>query len=267
VSEPVLLQEREGALAVLTLNRPRRMNALDTELRLALGRAFRELETDPSVRVAILTGAGRAFCAGMDLAELSAGAPGSSGLDASAAGQDEMAEGIASFGGPIIAAVNGHAITGGFELALACDLIVASTHASFSDTHARVGILPGWGLSQKLPRLIGIPRAKELALTGNALDAARAYEWGLVNRVVEPEELLPTCRALARDMASCVPSALRGYKRLIDTGYAMPLAEALAHERRAGIESARAASSAEIAERREGVLRRGREQGGSDPGS
>jgi enoyl-CoA hydratase len=266
VSEPVLLVEREGPLAVLTLNRPKRMNALDTELRLAMGRAFRELEADASVRVAIVTGAGRAFCAGMDLSELSSGAPGASGFDASVAGQDEMTEGIAAFGGPIIAAVNGHAITGGFELALACDLIVASTRASFSDTHARVGILPGWGLSQKLPRLVGISRAKELSLTGNALDAARAYEWGLVNRVVEPEDLLPACRALARDMASCVPAVLRGYKRLIDVGYGMSLPDALAYERRAGIESARAVSSAEIAGRREGVLRRGREQGGPEGG-
>ena len=264
MSESVLLVEREGAVAVLTLNRPRRLNALDSELRHALGRAFRELEADPTVRVAILTGAGRAFCAGMDLSELSAGAPGASGFDTSAAGQDEMSDGNAGFGGPIIAAVNGFAITGGFELALACDLIVASTHASFSDTHARVGILPGWGLSQKLPRLIGISRAKELSLSGNALDAVRACEWGLVNRVVDPEELLPVCRALARDMASCVPAILRGYKRLIDDGYGMPLSEALAHERRAAIESARTASSAAIAERREGVLERGREQRGRD---
>lgn len=267
MSESVLLVEREGAVAVLTLNRPRRLNALDGELRLALGRSFRELEADPSVRVAILTGAGRAFCAGMDLSELSAGAPGASGFDTSAAGQQEMSEGIAGFGGPIIAAVNGFAITGGFELALACDLIVASTHASFSDTHARVGILPGWGLSQKLPRLIGLSRAKELSFSGNALDATRAYEWGLVNRVVEPEELLPVCRALARDMAACVPAILRGYKRLIDVGYGMALPDALAYERRAGIESARAASSAEIAGRREEVLRRGREGGGPDGGS
>src|SRR5262245_52058952 len=240
------------------------MNALDAELRLALGRAFRELEADASARVAIVTGAGRAFCAGMDLAEISAGAPGASGFDTSVAGQAEMSDGIAAFGSPIIAAVNGHAITGGFELALACDVILASTKATFLDTHARVGILPGWGLSQKLPRLIGISRAKELSLTGNALDAARAYEWGLVNRVVEPEELLPVCRALARDMASAVPEVLRGYKRLIDDGYGMPLSEALDHERRAAIESARTALSAAIAERRQGVVERGREQGGRD---
>ena len=172
-----------------------------------------------------------------------------------------QAEAIAACPLPIVAAVNGFAITGGFELALACDLILASTRASFSDTHARVGLLPGWGLSQRLPRLIGSSRAKELALTGNALDAARAYEWGLVNRVVEPEELLPACRALARDMASCVPAALRGYKRLIDRGSGMLLPDALAFERAASIESARSIASAEIAGRREAVQRRGRERG------
>jgi enoyl-CoA hydratase len=259
VSEPVLLVERDGPLAVLTLNRPKQMNALNAELRLALGAAFRELQADASVRVAILTGAGRAFCAGMDMAEISAGGPGASGFDTSVAGQDEMAQAIAAFEGPILAAVNGFAITGGFELALACDLLIASTRASFADTHARVGILPGWGLSQKLPRLIGIARAKEIALSGSSLDAAKAYQWGLVNRVVEPEELLPACRALARDMASCPPALLRGYKRLIDVGYGMLLPDALAYERRAAIESARAISPAEFAQRRAEVMQRARE--------
>jgi enoyl-CoA hydratase len=169
-----------------------------------------------------------------------------------------MAEGIESFSGPIIAAVNGHAVTGGFELALACDVIIASTKAKFADTHARVGMLPGWGLSQKLPRLIGISRAKEVSLSGNSLDAGRAYDWGLVNRVVEPDDLLPTCTALARDMASCVPHVLRGYKRLIDEGAGMPLSEALAHERNVAIESAKATSTATIARRRDEVQRRGR---------
>ena len=111
---------------------------------------------------------------------------------------------------PIIAAVNGHAITGGFELALACDLILASERAKFADTHARVGILPGWGLSQKLPRLIGMARAKEVSFSGNTIGPELAYEWGLVNRVVKPDELLPAAQSLASDMASCVPQLLVG---------------------------------------------------------
>lgn len=258
--EPVLLVETRDAVATVTLNRPEAMNALNAELRLALGGAFRSLQADPEVRVAILTGAGRAFCAGMDLKELAEGAPDATGADTGARGQSEMSEAIAAFEGPIIAAVNGHAITGGFELALACDLIIASTAAKFADTHARVGILPGWGLSQRLPRLIGIARAKEISFTGNAIDAARACEWGLVNRVVEPDRLLPVCATVAAEMASCVPHVLKGYKRLIDEGCGMLLPDALRHERAAAIESARAATAAMIAARREGVVARGRKQ-------
>ncbi len=258
--DPILLVARADAVATLTLNRPDQMNALSAELRLAVGAAFREIREDPELRVAIVTGAGRAFCAGMDLKELSSGGADATGYDLSVAGQDEMRDGIAGFPGPVIAAVNGAAATAGFELALACDLIIASTKAKFLDTHARVGILPGWGLSQRLPRLIGLARAKELSLSGNALDAARAYEWGLVNRVVEPEALLPTCQALARDMASCVPGALEGYKRLIEEGYAMPLPDALAYERRVGTESSRQISSEAIAARRDAVIDWGRRQ-------
>jgi enoyl-CoA hydratase len=260
MTESVLLIERDGAVATVTLNRPDQMNALSAALRLALGSAFRELQDDAGIRAVVLTGAGRAFCAGMDLAELSAGASGATGHDTSVVGQAEMTEGIAAFEGPIIAAVNGHAITGGFELALACDLMLASEKAKFADTHARVGILPGWGLSQKLPRLIGVARAKEISFSGNTVGAALACEWGLVNRVVKSEELLPASRALANDMASCVPDVLVGYKKLIDEGLAMSLPDALAYERSAGIESAKAISSAELSQRREGVQSRGRKQ-------
>jgi enoyl-CoA hydratase len=254
----VLLIERDGHVATVTLNRPEQRNALSTELRYAIGNAFRELERETDIRVVILTGAGQSFCAGMDLKELSSGTSGATGHDTGVAGQTEMAEGIASFGDPIIAAVNGHAVTGGFELALACDVIIASTNAKFADTHARVGMLPGWGLSQKLPRLIGVSRAKEISFSGNAIDAVTAYDWGLVNRVVAPEELLPTSLALVRDMASCVPHVLRGYKRLIDDGFGMPLPVALAYERKVAIESAKATSAAAIASRRDEVEKRGR---------
>ena len=260
MTEPVLLVLREGPVATLQLNRPRKLNALNAELRLAIGAAFRELAADPAVRVAIVTGAGRAFCAGMDLSEISSGGPGASGFDTSVAGQDELTQGLAGFPGPVIAAVNGPAVTAGFELALACDLILAAPEAVFLDTHARVGILPGWGLSVRLPQRIGIGRAKEVSLSGNALDAARACEWGLVNRVVPAERLLEECRARAHDMASCVPEVQRAYKRLIDAGAGLPLAEALRREREAANASARAVSSDELAARRDGVMRRGREQ-------
>jgi len=248
--------EREGELATVTLDRPEAMNALSAALCDAITRAFLELAAgDSGTRVVILTGNGRAFCAGVDLKELS-----SAERPRSEFSSDEMIAAVREFPGPVIAAVNGFAITGGFELALACDFIVASSEARFADTHARVGILPGWGLSQKLPRLIGIGRAKELAFTGNYISAEQAVEWGLANRVTPPGELLPSCRALASDMLSCDPAALRGYKRLIDEGFALSYGEALAHESRVSAGHMQRVSPDQVAKRRERVQQRGRSQ-------
>lgn len=259
MSSPVLKVEKEEGIATLTLNRPQAMNALSRELRGAIATAFGDLQVDGAIRVAILTGEGRAFCAGLDLKELGAEDTGGPG----ALEERDVIAAMKAFEGPIIGAINGHAITGGFELALACDLLIASTEARFADTHIRVGILPGWGLSQKLPRLIGISRAKELSLTGNPIGAEQALAWGLVNRVVPPEELLPTCRALAADMLSCDAKALRDYKRLIDEGYGMAFSDALDHESEASIRFAAGVTPDEIAARREGVMERGRKLGGS----
>lgn len=262
MSEPVLLVSRDEGISTFTLNRPRAMNALSRELRAALAGAFREAAADPEVGAVVLTGAGeRAFCAGLDLKEL-AGEDGGGGPGATLAGGADLdvIGAMEALDRPILGAVNGVAVTGGFELALACDVLVASTHARFADTHARVGILPGWGLSQKLSRLVGIHRAKELSLTGNFLEAERALAWGLVSRVVEPAELLSTCRALARDMLSCEPDALRAYKRLIDEGFGMPYADARRLEARASREHARGLTSEAVAGRRRAVQERGRAQ-------
>lgn len=226
---PVLEVERCDGYAVLTLNRPEAMNALSRELRSALARTVDELERDPGIRVLILTGAGdRAFSAGLDLKELGAGAS-----IADAVEVEDPVRSIARFSGPVIGAINGVAITGGFELALACDVLIAADTARFADTHARVGIMPAWGLSQKLSRAIGVYRAKELSLTGNFLSAAQAEAWGVVNRVVEPAELVPTALALAEDMAQIETDMLVTMKALIDDGYAVDLAGGLAleHER------------------------------------
>lgn len=258
--EPVLTIEKAEGVATLVLNRPDSMNALSAELRLALGSAFAEIQEDPDIRVAIVTGAGRAFCAGMDLKELGSGGAGVSGFELAVAGQDEMRDGIDGFAGPVIAAVNGVAATAGFELALACDLIVASTEARFIDSHARVGILPGWGLSVRLPRLIGVARAKEISLTGGSIDAAQAYEWGLVNRVVPPEELLPACRDIASRVVACPPGLPEGYKRLIDEGSRLPLDKAMVREREAGTQSSKEITSETIADRRTNVMERGRKE-------
>ncbi len=260
MSEAVLLVERDDAIATITLNRPEQMNALNAELRIAIGDTFAALRDDPAVRAIVLTGAGRAFCAGMDLKEIGGGGEGQTGYDLSVAGQDAMREGIADFPGPVIAAVNGAAATAGFELALACDLIFVARGAKFLDTHARVGIVPGWGLSQRLPRLIGISRAKEVSLSGNALTAERAYEWGLANRICEPDTLLAEARALAADMCSCVPGVMEQVKQMIDTGYSMHFDDAMQYELEVGIESSKQIDSAEIGRRRTAVMARGRQQ-------
>jgi enoyl-CoA hydratase len=263
MSEPVLRIEREDALATLTLNRPRAMNALSRELRTALAEAFRELAQDRAVRAIVLTGAGRAFCAGLDLKELGAGAGPVGG--ARGGGEADIVDAMAAFEGPILGAINGVAITGGFELALACDVLIASTEARFADTHARVGIMPGWGLSQKLSRAIGVYRAKELSLSGNFLDAPTAERWGLVNRVVPPAELLPATRALARDMLSVPDAPLRAYKRIIDAGFALPFGESLAAERRLSGAANRAVTADAVERARVGVRERGRTQVRSEP--
>jgi enoyl-CoA hydratase len=260
MSDPVLLVERETAVATVTLNRPNQMNALNAELRFALGDTLAELEADPEIRAVVLTGAGRAFCAGMDLKEIGGGSEGQTGYELSVAGQDAMRAGFENFSGPVIAAVNGAAATAGFEMALACDIIFVAKGAKFLDTHARVGIVPGWGLSQRLPRIIGINRAKEVSLSGNALTAERAYEWGLANRVCEAETLLQEAKALALDICSCVPGVMEQVKTMIDTGYTMHFEDAMAYELETGIESSKQIDSAKIGERRAAIIERGREQ-------
>ena len=251
----VLLVEKTDGIATVTLNRPKALNALDRELRLAIEAAFRGLADDASIRVAVLTGAGRAFSAGIDLKELSRGP-----LESSGVSEYDLIDAIHSFPGPIIGAINGHAITGGFELALACDVLIASEHAIFADTHARVGIVPGWGLSQKLPRLIGIGRAKEISFTGNFVSAEQAERWGLVNRVVAAGALLPESLALAQDMLSCDPASLVRYKQMIDRGYAADFAHGMKLEARMSAEHLTSVSSDDVALRRAGVQARGRAQ-------
>ncbi len=263
MSESVVLVEKSEGVATVTLNRPKSLNALSSKLRQGLADTFEALAGDEDTRVVILTGAGRAFCAGVDLKEL--GQQGTSDWgNQSAVVHGDPVVAMGKLPQPVIGAINGFAITGGFEIALACDLLIASSEARFSDTHARVGILPGWGLSQRLCRAIGIYRAKELSLTGNYLDAPRAYEWGLVSRVVAPEELLPTCQALARDMLSCEPATLRGYKKVIDDGFATSFGEGLTLESSRSRAHAKSVNAGEIEGRRAGIQARGRRQSSDD---
>lgn len=247
-------------IAVVTLNRPEAMNALSRALRRELAAAMRAVDADDDVRCVILTGAGeRAFTAGLDLKELGSDTSNLGAANATDA-EENPVKAIEQCRKPVIGAINGVAITGGFEVAIACDILIASTHARFADTHARVGILPGWGLSQKLSRMIGISRAKQLSFSGNFLDAETACAWGLVNAVVPADELLIHARALARDIASVDPAMVQSYKRLIDDGYALPFGDAMAHEH-AFSSAANAQVSAEAVEaRRQAVIERGRGQ-------
>ncbi|MEI7932784.1 MAG: enoyl-CoA hydratase [Alphaproteobacteria bacterium] len=254
----MLLIERENGVATVTINRPEAMNAMSRELRRELDRTFKQLRDDDSIRAVVLTGAGtRAFTAGLDLKEL-----GIEGIGAANATtpDDNPVLAIQQCGKPIIGAINGVAITGGFELALACDVLIASTNARFADTHARVGITPGWGLSQKLSRIIGVYRAKELSLTGNFVDAKTACDWGLVNRVVEPDELMPTALKLAHEMATVPLEMLKFYKFLIDDGYALPFGEGLALEHARSSAHNAHITPADVERTRLEVVARGRKQ-------
>ena len=256
MTTPVILVEKHGETALVTLNRPAAMNALSRELRAAIAETFDKLEADAGTRVVVLTGAGKAFCAGLDLKELGQGRDTVQGTVTTT----DPVTSMSRFSGPIIGAINGVAITGGFEIALACDVLICSSEARFADTHGRVGILPGWGLSQKLSRAIGIYRAKELSLTGNFLTAQQACDWGMVNRVVPPAELIPASLKLAADMLSLVPQCLSGYKKLIDDGFAQSFGDAMKTERHFSGTANKAVSSAEIESRREAIRQRGQAQ-------
>ncbi|MFW2850938.1 enoyl-CoA hydratase [Sphingomonas sp. TX0543] len=259
MSELVLVEIADG-VATITLNRPEAMNALSIALRRALHDAVRRVDDDEAVRAVVLTGAGtRAFTAGLDLKELGSqvGALGAANAtDAS----DNPVKAIEACRKPVIGAINGVAITGGFEVALACDILIASDNARFADTHARVGVMPGWGLSQKLSRLIGIARAKELSLSGNFLDAATAERWGLVNRVVPAADLLAVARRLAADIASADGEFIIAYKQLIDAGHALPLGEAIALEHRVSSAANAQVTPESVEARRAAVQARGRAQ-------
>jgi enoyl-CoA hydratase len=258
----MLKLERDGPVAIVTLDRPEAMNALSKAMRRALHETMTALDADDDVAVVILTGAGgRAFTAGLDLKELSTDALAMS--DATTDKPDaNPVRAIETCAKPVIGAINGVAITGGFEVALACDILIASSAARFADTHARVGIMPGWGLSQKLSRLVGIHRAKELSLSGNFLDAATAERWGLVNRVVAPEALMPAALKLAHDIAGAPRAAVAAYKRLIDEGFAKPFGQAIAHETAVSTALNASVTPETVAANREGVQARGRGQAG-----
>jgi enoyl-CoA hydratase len=262
VSDDVVLVEVDGPVATVTLNRPDSRNALNRALRAAIPRALSELDERGDVSAIVLTGADPAFCAGVDLKELASGAATlEDPVDPGRAGARERPGPFPAMATPVIGAINGVAITGGFELALACDYLVASERARFADTHARVGIMPGWGLTVLLPEAVGVRRAKELSTTGNFLDAATALTWGLVNHVVPHEELLPFCRKLGEDIATVDRRAVRRMLQTYDDGALVDGASAWALEAEVSRDWQGAGLDPAAIERsRQAVVARGRTQ-------
>jgi enoyl-CoA hydratase len=255
----VITVHEEAGVALVTLNRPDANNALNRDLSEAIIKTFTDLAASNSVRAIVLTGSGRAFCAGVDLKELT-DEPEllSTGLGLGPSSPIVVA--LEQCRQPIIGAVNGAAVTGGFELALACDFLFASDQARFADTHARVGILPGWGLSQKLSRIIGINRAREMSLTGNFIDAHRAEAWGLVNRVCEPERLVDEALACAAQIADSDPKAVFALKALMNDGVKQTLGDALELEGERGNAFAKTVDYSQMGERLAALRQRAAKQ-------
>lgn len=246
-SNDILLIQTDERVRTLTLNRPQSRNALSAALRDQFFGALTDAESDDDVDVVILTGADPVFCAGLDLKELG----GQAALPDISPRWPAMTK-------PVIGAINGAAVTGGLELVLYCDVVIASEHARFADTHARVGLLPTWGLSVRLPQKVGIGMARRMSLTGDYLSAGDALRAGLVTEVVPHEELLSTARQVAATIVGnnqdAVRALLASYHRIDDslTGEGLWLEAMAARQFRT--------TGDDIAANREAVLQRGRSQ-------
>ena len=247
MTDDILLTETDERVRTLTLNRPQARNALSSALRDRFFSALTDAETDDDVDVVILTGTDPVFCAGLDLKELG----GQSALPDISPRWPPMTK-------PVIGAINGAAVTGGLELALYCDVLVASEQARFADTHARVGLLPTWGLSVRLPQKVGVGVARRMSLTGDYLSATDALRAGLVTEVVPHDRLLPTARQVAASIVgnnqNAVRALLASYHRIDDSHTSAGLwLEAMAARQFRP-------SGDDIAANREAVLQRGRAQ-------
>lgn len=220
----MILLEKEDGVAIITFNRPEAMNALNIQTRAEFSEALQELAQDETIRVVILTGAGKAFVAGSDIKEFDRTSP----FDAH--NIVRLGQLVESFEKPVIAAVNGFCLGGGCEIAMGCDLIIASEKAKFGQPEINLGIIPGGGGTQRLQRLIGPCRAKELIFTGEFIRAEEADRIGLVNRVVPMEDLMPVAKEIAGKIASKSPAALRLAKTAINRGMRTNLETGLAME-------------------------------------
>ncbi|XP_020108716.1 probable enoyl-CoA hydratase 1, peroxisomal [Ananas comosus] len=224
MDELIVVERRShgSAVAVVTINRPGALNSLTRPMMVALAGAFRRLDADDAVAAVVLAGRGRAFCSGVDLTAAEDVFKG----DVKDPAADPVAA-MAACRKPIVGAVAGFAVTAGFEIALACDLLVAGRDAKFVDTHAKFGIFPSWGLSQKLSRIIGPNRAREVSLTGMPITAEMAEKWGLVNHVVDSSEVLNKAIEIAEAITRNNRDMVLRYKSVINDGFKLDLAHAL----------------------------------------
>jgi enoyl-CoA hydratase len=248
-SDDVLLIDTTDRIRTLTLNRPQSRNALSAALRRQFFAALRDAEADEAVDVVILTGADPVFCAGLDLKELG-----------DTTELPDISPKWPPMSKPVIGAINGAAVTGGLELALYCDILIASEQARFADTHARVGLLPTWGLSVRLPQKVGVGMARRMSLTGDYLSAEDALRAGLVTEVVPHADLLPAARRVATSMVGnnqkAVRALLASYHRIDDA----QTGEGLWIEATSARQWMSSASGDDIAANRDAVIQRGRTQ-------
>ena len=248
-SDDVLLIDTTDRVRTLTLNRPQSRNALSSALRRQFFAALREAEADEAVDVVILTGADPVFCAGLDLKELG-----------DTTELPDISPKWPPISKPVIGAINGAAVTGGLELALYCDILIASEQARFADTHARVGLLPTWGLSVRLPQKVGVGMARRMSLTGDYLSAEDALRAGLVTEVVAHDQLMPTARrtaaAIVGNNQKAVRALLASYHRIDDA----QTGEGLWIEATSARQWMSSASGDDIAANRDAVIQRGRTQ-------
>jgi enoyl-CoA hydratase len=250
--DEVLLTENAGGVRTITLNRPGARNALSGELIVRLAEALLAAEDETDVAAVVLTGADPAFCAGLDLREV--GAQGMSQEATSVKASPWLT--LAAMETPVVGAVNGPAVTGGLELALQCSFLVASERAVFADTHARVGIHPGGGLTALLPQAVGLRRAREMSFTGRFVGAEEAYRIGLVNHVVPHQQLVPFAQRLAGEIAAIDPSTVQAINATYRDVAATTLGEGVELERRRFADWK--LSPADVEARRQAVLERGR---------
>jgi enoyl-CoA hydratase len=225
-----IIYEKSDGIATITLNRPEALNAWSQELASEFVVAVNDTKQDDDVNVVILTGAGeRAFSAGADIKAMI----GMTALKARALSQmgGEICELLENLEKPVIAAINGYALGGGMEVSMACDFRIGSDRARMGQTEINIGLIPGWGGTQRLTRLVGKARAKELVYTGRIIDANTAYEWGLLNKVVAASELMTAVRQFAKELASKAPVALKVAKSLIEKGADLELGASIAMER------------------------------------